>query len=396
MAEQCKSCGAELFVGQQFCRFCGAPTVPLSGSDVPTQMLPTENRTNAHHTSGQRTATETDPIYTPPTTAQNYYQPPTAMHPHDAQTSALTQRRRSPRRWIVALLVIGFMGCITFAALLIAISMRQSGVREVRIIKPVVPKMEKIQPPPPPGIPGMEGQGDALDEEDADVSDDATTFTKTYALKEGATLSLKNMRGDIKIEGWDEENAEVKIVKRGGSDDERKRARITASNDENQLALATSPMAMTSHVEVDYEIKLPRATKHLEIVSLNSDVELSNMAGSVSLNIQQGEIHLENIGGVVRTQLVKGKTKIAFNDKTLAGREPNNISTVNGEVELSIEQDINADIKAEIVDGEIEADDDFGFEVVKRPIGQHLIGRTGAGGKPIVIKVVNGQIKIKK
>lgn len=397
MAEQCKSCGAELFVGQQFCRLCGAPTVPLSGGEMPTQMLPPESPAGAPETSGQRTnAPGTDPIF-PAAPTGNYYQPPT-MPPPVAPTSALT-RRRSPRRWIIALVVIGLMGTATLGALLIAISMRQkSGATQVRIVKPPVPKMGKIEqmPPLPPGVPVVVTDADTLDERGADVSDDKTTIARTFALKEGATLSLRNVSGDIKIEGWNETNAEVTIVKHGGSDDQRRRARITSSNKENQLTLATAHEAMSGDVEIDYHIRLPRDMKHVEIVSLNSEVEISNIAGSVALNIQSGKIDLENIGGVVRTQLIKGKTTIALNDKTLAGREPYNISAVNGDVELTIEPHIKTDIKAEVIDGDIEPDDEFGFEVTERPIGKHLVGSTGAGGKPIVIKVVNGTIKIKQ
>ena len=40
MAENCKNCGLELFVGQRFCRSCGASTEEFSSERVPTQMMP--------------------------------------------------------------------------------------------------------------------------------------------------------------------------------------------------------------------------------------------------------------------------------------------------------------------------------------------------------------------
>ena len=208
MAEKCNSCGAELFAGQQFCRFCGARTLPLAGGETPTQILPAERQVGAADTAPQRPSSAgTDPVLQPPPTS--YYAPPQAQqpyppaHPQAQQTSALSPRRGgSARRWLVALVIIALAGTATLGALLYAIVSRRDAVREMRIIRQPGAAGKIIEHPPmPPAPPATLGGASLLDEDGAQVSGDRTTLTKSFPLKEGALLSLKNLRGDIEIEG---------------------------------------------------------------------------------------------------------------------------------------------------------------------------------------------------
>jgi hypothetical protein len=71
-------------------------------------------------------------------------------------------------------------------------------------------------------------------------------------------------------------------------------------------------------------------------------------------------------------------------------------SVVRGDVEVDFAERASTDVKAETMDGRIEADDELGLRVVKNPAGVHALGRLGEGGEPVLIKVVNGDIKLKK
>ncbi|MBA3805745.1 MAG: DUF4097 family beta strand repeat protein, partial [Acidobacteria bacterium] len=158
------------------------------------------------------------------------------------------------------------------------------------------------------------------------------------------------------------------------------------------LALETSP-ARSSPVETHYELKLPSHVRAVEINSADSAVKLSQMTGAITISVQGSSIELKDISGAVRTKIVKGETKVTLNKSP---GEPQELSSISGDIELRLHGDINADISAETIDGEIEADDDLELKVEKRTMGQSATVRVGTGGVALSIKTINGDIRIKK
>jgi hypothetical protein len=305
--------------------------------------------------------------------------------PHTAQPLSAPQSGSS-RKWIYVLACLGIIGFI-FISLLIFASHTPQTPRVV--IKKPLPQ----QPPLPPS--SSMGQPGALplDEGDADVTDSKTVIVKTYTLHAGAAVSLKNVSGDIKVEGWDEDQAEVKIIKHGGSPQDRDAVRIIQTSAPNRLSLET-PLVSDSNVEVQYELKLPRGIAAVAISSLNSDIKLSEINGSVAIDVQKGSIELQEIGGAIKAKTIKGDIKAELAGTKQRGSQE--FSTVKGNIELQFDGEVNADIKAETMDGKIELDDDFNLKVDKQPVGQHVAGRIGAGGEALLAKTVNGNIKLTK
>lgn len=399
MLERCKNCGAELFAGQQFCRLCGTPTgLLLVGENVPTQILP-PNQPAPDTGQVEQNATvrlsTADTGASFPSQSTSFYAP--ASGPHAAPTNSLQSpgRRRSRRGWIFAFIMIGLVGVVTLVGMLFAISSRMRTVRikteKARRASPAAPLA-----PPAPG-PEFGASAGVLDEDQADVSDDQTVLKKTFNLAGhgAASVSLKNMSGKISIEGWDQPTAAVKITKRGGSEEERRAVRIASTHEQKQLTLHTAA-AFSQAVKVEYEIKVPRTLRQLEIASMNSDVELSNLRTDVILDLQRGRVVLADVDGEINAKITQGNTTAVLDGMEKNNREPYHFSTIHGDVELRLDADTNADVKAEVIDGQIEVDDDFGLEVEKRFAGAHLVGRIGAGGRPILIKVVKGNIKLRQ
>lgn len=410
MTERCGSCGAELFEGQQFCRACGTPTRQFSGEELPTQLLP-------HQQQQPQPTQPQQPPHTPLSTAPlpggrgtsdpvygaNYpsYQPHVAEPPQPQRHTApvglgAPPPRRRSRGWgyaIIALLL--FFGGVSLVAGLFFVKQRPRTVRVTRS-KGVTtgPQMPPMPPPMPPV--GAGGDEDVLlENEGAEVSGNQTTITKTYPLAKDGSFAVHNISGDITIEGWDEQVAEVKIIKRGGSPQARDALRIMREQGANRLAFSTMPEMRAGGVEeVRYELKLPRNLRELQIVSNNSNVELAGTnAASISIIVQRGNIELEDVSGTVTSRTTKGNTKVVIGET--ARTAPQVFNGISGNIELELGPDVNAELKAETVSGNIEIDEDFGLKVEKRMVGQQAVGRIGTGGQPIVIKTVSGNIKIK-
>jgi hypothetical protein len=401
-----------LFEGQQFCRACGTPTRQFSSEDLPTQLLPHQQQQppppvqapappqtplSTAPLSGGRTTS--DPLY-----GAGYpssYQPPVVMPPQQQRhtspvvAGAPHAPRRRSRGWLYAViaLIIFFGGASLVAGLFFANRSQQRVTRVVRQ-KGVVP----VPPVPPPmPHPGVEaGDEDVLlENEGAEVSGNQTTITKTYPLAKNGTFAVHNLSGDITIEGWDEQQAEVRIIKRGGSPQARDALRIMREQSPNRLVFNTMPEMRAGGVEeVRYEVKLPRNLRELQIVSNHSNVELTGAsATSISVVVQRGNIGLEDVSGTVNSRTTTGNTKVTIGET--ARTAPQVFNGVSGNIELEIAPDVNAELKAETVSGDIEVDEEFGIKVEKRMVGQQAAGRIGKGGQPIVIKTVSGNIKIK-
>ncbi|HZG52419.1 MAG TPA: DUF4097 family beta strand repeat-containing protein [Pyrinomonadaceae bacterium] len=395
MTEQCDSCGAELFAGQQFCRACGTPTRRFSSEDLPTQMLPPGGQEQPPPAAPTPLATSplparhtSDPVYG---AGYSRYQPPPA--PQRATAPVVAPVAPPPARrshtWLYAALglLLFFAGASVVAGLFFVKRQTQ------RVAKTIVRPNMKIPMPPMPPPPHPTGAGEAGET----ISGRQSTVSKTYPLPKDGSFSLRNFSGDITIEGWDEQQAEVKIIKRGGGGGEAEGVAFHVARQEgaNRLVFNSTPEKLGGGArEVQYIVKLPRNLRELEIVSMKSNVELINVhSASISINVQQGNIELEDVSGTVNSRTTKGNTTVVLAEA--AKGAPQVFHGIHGNIELELAPGTNAELKAETVDGEIDVDEDLRIKVEQRVIGRQAVGRIGAGGQPIVVKVVSGNIKIK-
>jgi hypothetical protein len=406
MNERCSNCGAELFQGQQFCRQCGAPTRTFASGEMPTQIL-NSGQTSAppQQTAPQQGAgtvplagRDTGGVYHSTFAAQ--YQPPAgspAVLP--TATAQLGQRKRSSwGKWLVAIaLIIVVFGAGSFlVSQFIANQIRRKVIihKETAHGSTSIPSLPSI--PAIPAIPDMDDADTAglspLDEAGAEVSDDTTVITKTFAMKPDAAFSLKQVRGDVTIEGWDEPQAQVTITKHGGDADDRAGVRVMQAANDKGLTLRT-PEELDEVKEIKYEIKLPRSLRQIEINSMESDVKLSNLAGGVTVKTMKGDFSIKQLTGAVDLHTMKGDISVDL--KGVSPTQAQSYNAVKGDITLAVEG-ANASVQAETIAGGVSADEGLGVAVEKQFAGSRASGSVGKGGQTVAAKTVNGSIKIKK
>lgn len=397
MTERCTDCGAALFRGQQFCRKCGAPTMQLGG-EAPTQILPhgtpegevSEAATSATTPLRRGTADATRPPR--PTERQtafghaSYTSPMGQMEAAGQHTAAAKKRR-----WVIPAL-LGMLLLVVVGGGAIAVMMSRGALaRKMVFVEGGMPH--------PPGVPAVPlpaagADGVIIDDEGAIVSGDMTVITKTLPLDPEGTLSIRNFSGNIRVEGWDEERAELKIIKRGGSADDRRNARVTLAHDDEHLSLAAPGAG--GPVEVAFEVRVPRGLQKVEISSASSEVRVSKLEAPLVVNVKTGSIKLEDVRGEARTGIFNGDTEVIYGGDGAGRGSQQEFSSVNGDIDVTFAAETNADLTAEVVQGDIEVDDSLGLRVQKRMVGRKVEGRVGEGGETLSIKSVNGSIKIKK
>jgi DUF4097 and DUF4098 domain-containing protein YvlB len=239
---------------------------------------------------------------------------------------------------------------------------------------------------------GAGASGAPLDESGATVTGTDTVVSKSFEIGDDATFSVRGVTGDVTVTGTDGDQAELKITKHGGSPQQRAGARVMVSQTDARLSI--SGAGTPPDVKLSYEVRLPRDLHQLEIYSDRGDVKVDGFGGTVVVNVRQGDLEFRGVTGAVRSKLVNGSTRVVIDgSEREAGQE---FSVVNGGIEATVADGADADVKAETVSGDISVDERYGLKVEKRPAGRRVSGQLGDGGQPLNLKVVNGDIKLKK
>jgi DUF4097 and DUF4098 domain-containing protein YvlB len=400
MAQQCTNCGKELYAGQRFCRYCGKQSGQFQEEQIPTQMMPSQPDTAGSHRATDTSPTSTprtSPFYPPQPQPQGYYQPPVVpVMPYIPPGPP----KRSPWGWIIALVSIGLFAAMFAGVLFIS--------RRVR--RPARPDS------PPQSVEQRAGEATLTEE------------VKTFPLTPDSKVSVTNISGEVSIEGWDQPQAEVRVTRRGGSPDDRRRVEVKYIFDGTNLTLRTAQNR--NGIDVKYDIKLPRGTKLITVEGVSSDLNISDLNGPVSVNTQSGSIEMRDINGDVTASTASGsiniseiRGKISANSasgsieirdivgtvkantasgdmnvvfETVTSGDELKFSSASGDIELTFRGDINADLSAETVSGDIELDREFGIPVEKPVVGRRANGRIGQGGQRFKVNTVSGDIKITK
>jgi len=289
-------------------------------------------------------------------------------------------RSRSPLGWILA-----FVGIGLFVALILAV------VFVTRLANNRQPRFD-----------GGSSRAEALSgetllsdtsAEQVTTTGNDTTFVKTFDLAPGSTFGIKNVNGSVTVEAWDKPQAQVIVIKRG-TDSDRKAAQVYFKKQEDGLWLRTAyPRGSNNKSDVIYQIKLPRSMETVDLNTVNGSIKLSDVTGEITAQTVNGLVDLANVSGVKRASSVNVNIEAVLKQ---AGSEPMEFKNVNGNIDLQITGDLDAEFEAASVRGIISIDDAFGVTFQKQVVGQKASGQIGAGGESLKITTVNGSIKLSK
>jgi hypothetical protein len=390
----------------------------VAGGEAPTQLFDGGVQSGVAATAAAGTA----PLGVGSRTEGVAAQRPTEYHPPvSQQTSALVGEpfgsrplavgasppapRRRRGAWLFALLAVFVLGAglATVAGLFWWRAAHTGTV--VRVVKTAPPPAPGVPPIPEiPEIPAdlgerikeaLKGTGVPLplDESGAVVSGEDTTITRTFELNSDASFTAHVVSGNVTVVGSeDADETVVKIIKHGGSVQQRASTQILAAeSDEGVMLVGTA--APGGPVSVAYEITVPRRALHkLELSAQKGDIKVSDFDGELDLNVTTGNVSVD-AGGAVRGRVVNGRMRVTYSGEHEEAQE---FSVVNGDVDLFLVGSGHAvDLKAASTNGRIEVHEMFGVKAEKRGAGYRLEEQFGDGGAPLTIKVVNGDIRVK-
>lgn len=227
------------------------------------------------------------------------------------------------------------------------------------------------------------------------ASDVREEIRQTYDLSPGARVEIIGLNGAVHIETSDTKTAEIYIERTAGTQQALDRRKIAIEADANSLRIHGEKSDdagffsrfFGSSAKERATLKLPRQIalygKGVNGAFVASDidgpVEVTGVNGRVQIGSAVGRALFKGING----SMVVGLKKLDQEGVTLSG--------INGNVELQLGADVNADFDARGLNGRVISDlPNVEIEKSKRKSYSARIGNGGAG---ITAKGINGNIR---
>ena len=223
----------------------------------------------------------------------------------------------------------------------------------------------------------------------------AQDFQKNYRIGAGASVSIHNISGDIKVTGYNGDTITVTATKEGP---DRDKVTIEDSSGGNSVDVrARYPENCDCNVSVRFDVKVPSEIRYRydSIVSVSGDLEISNVAGDLHTKSVSGDVTIKGAAGAVNAASVSGDVSVEI--RSLEGAEGAGnmeFSSVSGDVDVKLPGNLDAEVKMSTLSGDLKTDFPIQVEEKKRGPGRSASGRLGNGSRSLKLSTVSGDINL--
>jgi hypothetical protein len=255
-------------------------------------------------------------------------------------------------------------------------------------------------------------------------------INRTYQLASGARIEVSSIRGPVEIVNTNSATAEVQIIRTARTRSDLDYHKIEVEQTANTLVvkgIEEPEQRRRENIQVNHHVilKLPRRID-LAVTSVSGSLNIGDVDGQTVVSSISGSANIGNVGGKLQISSISGNlevgnvgaearvTSISGNlrlgqvngsldvssvsgglNATLASLSTQgiHIKSVSGSVEIGFKSDVNADFNAESVSGQVYLDvpNVARDSETKAP---NFRARIGAGGTPITISSVSGNIRL--
>ncbi len=224
----------------------------------------------------------------------------------------------------------------------------------------------------------------------AEVRDE---FHRTYPLAAGGRISVKNVNGAVRISVWDRKEVKVDAVKRGRTQQSLDQAEIVVEAAGDAVEIRTKyPEHSRNSASVDYTISVPRAAGLDGVGTVNGNVTIEGVTGSVKASSVNGNVQVLRAEGNADLSTTNGRVDAEF--AKLSGAV--SAKTVNGGIAVALPPAAGARITAKTVHGELHSDFDLPVRHVSFSPGTDVQAVIGGGGAEVRLSTVNGSIDLRR
>lgn len=257
-------------------------------------------------------------------------------------------------------------------------------------------------------------------------------INQTYQLAHGARVEVSSIRGPVEIINGDGATAEVQVIRSARSRADLEYHKIEVAQTGNGLVvrgIQESEERQNRNIYVDHQVKLklPRSID-LSVSSISGSIKVGDVDGQINVSSISGPANIGNVGGKLQVRSISGSLEIgnvgadarvnsvsgnlglgqvngSLDVSSISGRlnatlvflspQGIHIKSVSGSVELGFKSEVNADFNAESVSGQVYLDvPNVSRDSEER--SSNVRARIGAGGSPITISSVSGNIRVKQ
>jgi hypothetical protein len=229
------------------------------------------------------------------------------------------------------------------------------------------------------------------------------TWTRSYPLVEAGEISISNRNGSIDIEAGDGATVEVSAERvthatsEKGARDLLPRVEIAENVTPNRVSIETKGIAgilVGVSFEVTYHVKVP-ASAVVRAQATNGNVTAHGLKGRFVATSISGNVKAERMRGGVEARTNNGTVTV---DLDAVGVDPVMLRATNGSLNLTIPESASGNLMASSANGAIALNgvkfEPMGDQGPQRGRSRRIRGRINAGGAPIELQTVNGQITI--
>lgn len=238
----------------------------------------------------------------------------------------------------------------------------------------------------------------------------AQEFQHSYKLAPGGSLSIKNVSGDVKINGYDGDVVTVSGFKEGR---DRDVVEVEDRSSGNHIDLGVRyPSPCNCDASVRFEVRVPRsinvyiekvatASGNIEVngvrgeVNVNTasgDVTVSEVNGRVNASTASGEMRVKDVVGEVSAQSASGNVEVEI--AQLVGTEDLKFSSASGDVHVRLPANLDADVSMSTASGDIRTDFPIEVKDNRYGAGSQARARLGSGSRSIRISTASGDVSL--
>lgn len=220
-------------------------------------------------------------------------------------------------------------------------------------------------------------------------------WEKRFELPPGGRVSVINVHGSVLVEGWDRAEVEATVAMRSRAPtDQLDDVQVAVEASSGGVAFHTLyPSGVDTPIRVDYRLRVPRQVRLEEVSTLEGDIVVNDVQGSIHARNLHGDIEGINVSGSVVAHALTGN--ILFSIRALPDRRlPFELATINGNVDLVMPAQANANLELSTVAGNIMGD--YLFQVSSVPGDSTRHAQVGAGGVRVELRTIRGNVRVRQ
>lgn len=226
---------------------------------------------------------------------------------------------------------------------------------------------------------------------------------QVYPLNLDGSVKASNINGSIKVNTWDSPQVRLVAVKSASDPEMLNIAEVIVESMGSEFSVKVDyknkgernyeEFRKADDLKVEFELTVPRTANLAGITTVNGDVSIEGADGTARASTVNGTVRARNLSGDAKLTTVNGTVEADF-DQLLQGSDVN-LTTVNGQVILTLPSDANATIRASSLSGAIK--NEFGLPVRKGEfVGRDMHGILGSGDVQIKLSSVSGGLTVKR